>query len=567
MRSSLFLSFLLVAFLAQAQKAKLPADVKAHIEKRIEYGMSPSIVVGIIDENGPVYFSFGKTEAGGAKVTEHSIYEIGSISKTFTATLLADQIIKGKMQASDPAQTYLPADVKMPMYEGQSITLGHLSDHTSSLPRLPSNMAPADLTNPYADYTLEQLYSFLSSYTLPRPIGSEFEYSNLAVGLLGHILSLQAGKSYEELLVSTITRPLGMNETKITLDENMKRNLAAGHSMGERVANWDLPTLAGAGAIRSSVYDMLRYVAVQLDPKGTPLSKAIQLTHVARHDKANGARVGLGWLMKGSGENEVIWHNGGTGGYRTFAGFSPLKKMGVVVMTNSDAGVDEIGFRLLDPNSPLSEVKEDIIVELKNTLDKKGPAELAARFSTLKASGKYEVDEMSINGLGYHYLQGKKIKEALAIFEINMNEFPSSFNVYDSYAEALMEDGQKELAIRHYKKSLELNPGNSNGVEMLAKMGVEYAPPKPQIDEALLESYTGTYQLAPGFNIVITRKEMQLIGQATGQSAFELYPKSENEFYLTVTEARAVFNVVDGKVVSMTWYQGGQVFECPKLQQ
>jgi len=252
-----------LANLVSAQK-KLPEDIVQSILKRIEYGHTPSIVVGIIDKDGPQYYTFGTKTIGGQPVNEHTIYEIGSISKTFTAILLAQMVQEGKLKTDDAAQNYLPTVVKLPLKEGKQITLGHLSDHTSGLARMPTNFAPKDPANPYADYTVEQMYDFLNNFTLTRDIGSAMEYSNLAVGLLGQILSLKEGKSYEELIITKIASLLGMKSTKITFDKQMIKNLAMGHSNGAKVSNWDIPTLAGAGAIRSSLYDMLRYVAANM---------------------------------------------------------------------------------------------------------------------------------------------------------------------------------------------------------------------------------------------------------------------------------------------------------------
>ena len=233
-------------------------------------------------------------------VNEHTIYEIGSISKVFTGILLAHQSEAGKVDINDPARKYLPSTVQVPKRGGKEITLGNLADHTSGLPRMPDNFNPKDFSNPYADYTVEQMYAFLSSYQLPRDVGVEYEYSNLAQGLLGHILALNADTSYEDLMISTIAGPLGMNETKIVFDENMKKNLAIGHSGGREVSNWDIPTLAGAGGIRSSVHDMLKFLAANIGLTQTPLRSAMDKSHETRHFKAGEARVGLAWhISKG----------------------------------------------------------------------------------------------------------------------------------------------------------------------------------------------------------------------------------------------------------------------------
>ena len=559
-KTTLFLFFGLFFSLAFAQKT-LPEDVVKSIQARIEYGHSPSIVVGIIDQDGPQYYLFGAKTVGGQAVDEHTLYEIGSISKTFTGILLAQMSLDGQLSTDDPAQKYLPESVKMPVRGGQQITLGHLSDHTSGLPRLPSNLAPKDLSNPYADYSYEQLYAFLNAYTLPRDIGEKYEYSNLAQGLLGHILSLKAGSTYEALMIRKVAKPLGMKETSITLDEKMQRNLALGHSQGVVVSNWDLPTLAGAGAIRSSLHDMLRYMAANMGLKKSKLYPAMQLAQQPRHDKAgNGTRVGLGWHITKGAEGDVVLHTGGTGGYRTFAGFCPQTGKGVVVLTNSDKGAEDIGVHLLNSASKLIDVKKSALAVIRKTLKSQGAdAAVKTAENLTKDPSNYEFDEDAINALGYQYLQSGETAEALAIFKINVAAFPHSSNAYDSYGEALMKAGQTEAAITNYKKSLELNPANTNAVEMLAKMGAGEPLKEIVVPESVLESYVGVYELAPSFTITITREGAQLFGQATGQGRFEMFAKSETEFFLKVVTAQITFTVKDGKVESLTLYQNGQV--------
>lgn len=563
------LAIIFIAFWAIsgfAQKS-LPADVIKNVEARITNGYSPSIAIGIIDKDGPQYYLFGTKTAGGQPVNEHTIYEIGSISKTFTGILLAQAVLDGKVKTDDPAQKHLPATLTLPTRNGQQITLGHLSDHTSGLARMPSNFNPKDPANPYADYTVEQMYAFLKGYTLPRDIGSQYEYSNLAQGLLGHILALKAGTSYEELMLSKIATPLGMKETKITFDEKMKQNLAMGYSQGAQVSNWDIPTLAGAGAIRSSVHDMLLYLEANMGLKKTKLYPAMQLAHQPRHDKpGGGTRVGLGWHISKGNEGDVIWHNGGTGGYRTFAGFVKETGKGVVVLTNSNKGADDLGFHLLNSAAKLIEVKKSALVELKKIIDEQGADAAWKAYENIKKDLSYTLEEEEFNNLGYTYLQGGNTKAALVLFKINVAEFPKSSNAYDSYGEALMKDGQKEFAIENYKKSLELNPGNANAVEMLAKMGVQEDTKAPIVEESVLESYVGVYELAPSFTITISRVGTRLFGQATGQGQFELFPKSATEFFLKVVEAQVTFTVKDGKAESMTLFQGGQVLPGKRIK-
>ena len=293
----------------------------------------------------------------------------------------------------------------------------------------------------------------------------------------------------------------------------------------------------------------------------------MQLSHQARHDKPGGTtRVGLGWHISKGAEGDIIWHNGGTGGYRTFAGFVKETGKGVVVLTNSDKGADDLGFHLLNSADKLIEVKKSALVEIRKTLDAQGAEAAWKAYENIKKDLSYTLEEEEFNNLGYTYLQGGNTKAALVLFKINVTEYPKSSNAYDSYGEALMTDGQKEAAIENYKKSLELNPGNTNATDMLAKMGVGEASKVFVVEESVLESYVGVYELAPNFTITITRKGTQLFGQATGQGQFELFAKSATQFFLKVVEAQVTFTSKDGKVESMTLFQGGQLIPGKRIK-
>ena len=352
---------------AQSQTAAATATATAHIlpsdstilsiiRQRVEEKRSAGIVVGVIDaDDQSRVVAYGDPGPGQPPLDGNSVFEIGSISKVFTATALAEMVQDGKVRLDDPAQRYLPSSVHLPARDGKVITLADLSEQNSGLPRMPTNFHPADSTNPYADYSVQQMYDFLSSYQLPRDPGALFEYSNLGVGLLGHVLSLAAGKPYAELERERVWTPLGMTHTAITFTPWMKAHLALGHDeQGGVVSNWDIPTLAGAGGIRSTTNDMIRFLDANLHPERGKLERAMAFAHEERAAAGN-MRIGLNWFTLYAGSDTIVWHNGGTGGYRTFIGFEPSQKIGVVVMTNSGgAGADDIGFHLLDAALPLT---------------------------------------------------------------------------------------------------------------------------------------------------------------------------------------------------------------------
>jgi len=305
------------------------------------------IVVGLLDANG-------KRRIVAAGVDAGAVFEIGSITKVFTASVLSDMVARREVKLDDPVANYLPRAVHMPV-RGRPISLLDLATQVSGLPRLPDNLAPRDPSNPYADYSVRQLYEFLSRYQLPRDPGASYEYSNLGMGLLGHALALRARMSYEQLVARRLLTPLGMRETAITLTPPLRARLAPGHDeAGKVVPNWDLPTLAGAGALRSTASDMLAFLAANVDTSATPIGRALRQTHDPRQATDNpNLKVGLAWHILSRPIGNIVWHNGGTGGYRTFIGFDPVRRIGVVVLSNFNRSVDDLGYHLLDESFPL----------------------------------------------------------------------------------------------------------------------------------------------------------------------------------------------------------------------
>jgi CubicO group peptidase (beta-lactamase class C family) len=345
---------------AVAPARSFPSDsaVLAIIRQRVEEKRSAGIVVGLLEPDGRTrVVAWGDPGPGQPALDANSVFEIGSISKVFTATALAALVQDGKVKLEDPVQQYLSPSVRVPSRNGKVITLGSLAEQNSGLPRMPSNFKPANPANPYADYGAPQMYEFLTGYELPRDPGERFEYSNLGVGLLGHALGLATGQSYEELQRTRVWAPLGMEHTAITLTPWMKSRLALGHDdQGKVVSNWDLDALAGAGAIRSTTSDMLKFADANLHPERGALQRAMAFAQKERAPAGSPqTAIGLNWISLHAGADTIVWHNGGTGGYRSFIGLLPSRKMAVVVLTNSGgAGADDIGLHLLSPALPLA---------------------------------------------------------------------------------------------------------------------------------------------------------------------------------------------------------------------
>lgn len=304
-------------------------------------GTDAGVVVGVVDHGVKRVFAYGTAKTD-------SIFEIGSITKTFTGLILAQLVGQGKVTLDEPIRELLPAGtVAKPA--GTEITLLDLATQSSGLPRMPDNFNPADPANPYADYHAANLYSFMAKHGVAEPAAASFLYSNLGFGLLGQALAVHAGTSYADLLRSEITAPLGMTDTVVSLSPDQQKRFIAGHDAEHRPAHaWDLGALAGAGAIRSTAGDMLTYLDANLHPDklhtqsglndadGKTLSSAIAKSHELHADAVPGTRIALAWLCNTASGS--YWHNGATGGYSSYAVFNPKNDYGVIVLSNTSIG-------------------------------------------------------------------------------------------------------------------------------------------------------------------------------------------------------------------------------------
>lgn len=297
------------------------------------------MVIGLVDEHGSRIFSAGRLDNDtDDEVNGDTVFGIGSVTKTFTALLLQDQVERGEMRLEDPVAKYLPSSVKVPSFHGREITLLDLVTHTSGLPAKPANATAKD-GDPYVDYTADKLYSFLSGYTLTNEPGTRYEYSDLGIGLLAHAITLKTGTNYETLVVNRICRVLHMDSTRITLTPDLKKRLAAGHSSNYKPArDYNFHVMAGAGALRSTANDLLKYVSANLGLVPSDLTPLMQKTHVIRfNDPAHSQKVAMAWMTRGEGYQsglDLLGHPGGTVGYGSFVGFDQKRRRGVVVLSN-----------------------------------------------------------------------------------------------------------------------------------------------------------------------------------------------------------------------------------------
>jgi CubicO group peptidase (beta-lactamase class C family) len=302
------------------------------------------MVVGITDKGERRFITHGRTCLTGDLLDETAIFEIGSVTKVFTALLLTDMVSRGEVALDEAVTALLPSSVRVPDCNGHPITLRFLAMHLSGLPRLPTNLEPNDPANPYGGYTADRLYEFLATYELTRPPGDMFEYSNLGFGLLGHALGLRGGLNYEALVRARILAPLGMVATAVHLPPNLAHRLAPGHNDSlDAVPGWEFAALAGAGGLRSSAADLLLFLEALCIPETSPLGPAARIL-LAPHNQG-----GLEFVLPQPGGSPMLQHEGGTGGYRSYVGCIPALRRGVVVLSNSIVGaVSDLGAHVLD---------------------------------------------------------------------------------------------------------------------------------------------------------------------------------------------------------------------------
>ncbi len=301
------------------------------------------VVVGVIEPAGRRVVAYGKSGApDGRGLSGDTLFMIGSVSKTFVGLLLAEMVLSGEVKLDDPASKYLPPGVKM-LERGKPITLRDLSLHTSGLPSMPTNLDLRGQPDPTEAYSVEDLYRFLSTYTPPREPGGNYGYSNLGVSLLGRLLALRAGQEYEELLRERVLLPLGMTSTAINLSPAQLERLAPGHDKDLQLVHTpEMKTLSASGSLRSSVNDLLNYVAANLGYQETSLRQAMQYQRsAARVPATSGAQSpgspyqALGWRTRRTQGQETYYHDGGKQGYRSGVAFDPVRRTGVIVLSNA----------------------------------------------------------------------------------------------------------------------------------------------------------------------------------------------------------------------------------------
>jgi serine-type D-Ala-D-Ala carboxypeptidase/endopeptidase len=525
-----------------ANAGLLPERVEKAAQERIVAGIYQTLVFGVVNGNSSEVVAFGKLDDGTAPDGD-TVYEIGSITKTFTATLLAEAVLARRVTLDTPVAQLLP-DFKIPSRGGKEITLGGLATQHSGLPRMPSNFQPKDLANPYADYDAARLKAFLGAFELRRDPDASYEYSNLGFGLLGFALEQSERTSYGTMIGEEILKPLGMTMSGTAFTDATRGHLAPGHDdRGNAAKNWDFGVLSGAGAIRSTAKDMLRYLKANMGIDPSRLAAAMKLAQQPRREETKTTRIGLAWITTGKG---IVWHNGGTAGYRSFLGFTVDGQRGVVVLANTAVDADDLGFATLDADAPLAPTHQAISLP---------DASLDDYVGTYKLADKFLLNVFRMNDGLFARATGQS---AVPIFPSAPNEFFATRVAGISMSFTRDADGVVSGLVLH-----------RNGDHAAPKLSAAELPPELReiaLDAATLGDYVGKYQLNPGAVVDFALRGDHLETQLTGQPAFPIFASAKDKFFLKMVDARLDFERdTDGKVIAVVLHQNGLDQRAPRI--
>lgn len=524
-------------------------DLKAELAQRFKGDRTGACVsAGVIDDGTIAMAWYCADSKSQRSYDEHTAFEIGSVTKTMTAALLAEIIARGEVALDDPIAKLLPPGTSVPSFNGHDITIGQIVTHTSGLPAFPAQYHPPDPNNPYANATERDLLDALAATRLTREPGSKWEYSNFAMIVLSYALAKRSGKDYESLLRERLLDPLGMSETYVA-----KRpphvHLAQGHlSNGMPAIPWDFnPDMAGVGGVRATLPDMLRYVEGELGTNDSAITPALAQTQ-EQVAIVSGHRMAMNWLLSTVNGHTFVFHEGGTGGYSSFAGLDRATKRAVVLLSDtaltSVGGLGQLGLHLLDSSRSAGV-----------------PRVVAAADDKLLEAlvGKYRLQ----GGLGIelrHKDSGLTIQaDAQPEFEMG---YDSTGDFYPLKFDALLRPKRKADGTYTFTWFQGGAALEAERIEPAPAMASKWTP-----TGAELKDYVGSYPLTPKFGLRIFADGTELFVQGTNQPSLKLAPVERDVFVAESVSAEIDFARDAGdKIVSLTLKQRGQVLRGERHQ-
>jgi D-alanyl-D-alanine-carboxypeptidase/D-alanyl-D-alanine-endopeptidase len=502
------------------------------------------IVVGIIDHGVARVYVAGSA-GNGVAAGRHTLFEIGSVTKTFTATTLATMVLDGAVRLNDPIATYLPKGVRALSKDGKAITLLDLAEQRSGLPRLPTNMDDVTGDDPYADYTLSDMYSFLNGYTLERDPGVAYEYSNYGIGLLGQLLANRAGTSYPQLVRRSVLDPLGMTETTFAVAGSPDPSaLGVGHDLsGAAVSAWHEQSILPAGGILSNLSDMLKYLRCTMGEG--PLARACLFAEQPRATGLPGQQIGLVWNV--NSRTGVTTHDGATNGFLATIAISQDRQTGVVALSNGPV-VADIAAHAIDPSYPIAVCPTSVPADKTDLASYAGVYCNAMSGMTFTVAATSRSDALSIALLPQPSLSFQRIDSDTYYAASVDATFKFVRKDGKIIGLRLMQMGQTIPAVRL----------NAQAQPVDAQLPPAF-PAVMTLDPSLMREYVGSYASPAGTFTVTLLKNNSLYVQLTGQPAVPLYASAKDRFFLKVVDAQIRFDRnAAGAVSSLTLHQGGQ---------
>jgi len=522
-----------------------PGPVLPAVEKAAATLPAGGFVLAEVQDGKVTFAAAGHPGPSAGVPPEKVLFEIGSITKVFTSLLLAEAVNEGRTKLTDPIGKFLPADVTLAP-ETAAITLEQLATHTSGMPALPTNFQPADQMDPYADYSAARLYDFLRAYRPDKPVPQPASYSNVGVGLLGHLLERIFGQSYAELVATRITGPLGMTDTVIALSADQQARFATPYSGSTAVKPWHLDALAGAGALHSTAADLARLAQALLKPDHTPLAAAWELARQPRAPFGARGQVGLNILIVQRNGKTVYNHSGGTGGFRSYLELTPASGLATVLWLNNDT---------VEPGMMVASVRRPPAPAAAPAAREEQPIE-AARLADY--AGVYAIDARArftflVDDAGR--LRGRLTGQAfLPVFHAGHDRF---------FARAVAAEFQFH---RDGNGQIDTVTLLQNGQEVPAKRTTEPVPTVRFLAAEQATDYVGHFELKPGILFEVTARGPQLLVKLTGQPAFPVFCDQPDHFVYDVVVAALSFERdAHGVVTAVVLHQHGMDQRAPRV--
>jgi len=569
MKRHLFISARLLVYTtlvwAVCQSVAVAQDHAARVQEVLklanEYGQFNGSA--LVAENGKVIYKGGFGLANvewGIPNTPDTKFRLGSITKQFTATVILQLVEQGKIKLDGKLSDYLPEYRKD---TGDKVTIHHLLTHTSGIPSYTNQ--PGFLENVSRNpYKVNEFVKKYASGDLEFEPGSKYSYNNSGYFLLGAIIERVTGKPYEQVLKQNIFDPAGMKNTGYDHHNTIILKRASGYTKTPVLSNaafLDMSIPYAAGSLYSTVEDLYLWdQALYTDKLLSAASKELMYKPFLQN-------YAYGWVVRNASfkqnnnDIQVIAHDGGINGFTTTIVRFPKERNLIVILDNSSSEyLDRISESIAKIlyNQPYDPPKMSIVAPLEKLINEEGIQKAVAVYRDLKAkqSATHDFSEPELNRLGYQLMRTGKLKDAIEIFKLNVEAYPNAFNTYDSLAEAYLADNQRELAMKNYKKSVELNPSNTNATQVIKRL----EQPAVVVDAKVLEAYVGEYEVGPSFVLRVFRSGDKLMTQATGQPEFEIFPESETVFAPRAFPAKLTFEKdADGKVSTIKIDQNGRI--------